>query len=50
MGKRSFKPWQNEHNSVKEAGEKSQKKRNAFKVDLKIPMKILFDQKTAQLL
>ena len=37
--KRSFKPNQNEHNSVKDTGERSQKQRD---IDLKISMKILF--------
>ena len=36
--KRSFKPYQNEHNSVKDTGEKSKKPRDK---DLKISMKIL---------
>ena len=38
-GKRSFKPYQNEHNSVKDTGERSKKPRD---IDLKISMKILF--------
>ena len=37
--KRSFKPYQNEHNSVKDTGERSKKPRDN---DLKISMKILF--------
>ena len=37
--KRSFKPYQNEHNSVKDTGERSKKPRD---IDLKISMKILF--------
>ena len=37
--KRSFKPYQNEHNSVKDTGEKGKKPCN---IDLKISMKILF--------
>ena len=37
--KRSFKPYQNEHNSVKDTGERSKKPRDK---DLKISMKILF--------
>ena len=37
--KRSFKPYQNEHNSVKDTGETSKKPRD---IDLKISMKILF--------
>ena len=35
--KRSFKPYQNEHNSVKDTGETSKKPRD---IDLKISMKI----------
>ena len=37
--KRSFKPYQNEHNSVKDTGERSKKPHDK---DLKISMKILF--------
>ena len=37
--KRSFKPYQKEHNSVKDTGERSKKPRDN---DLKISMKILF--------
>ena len=37
--KRSFKPYQNEHNSVKDTGERSKK---PCDIDLKISMKILF--------
>ena len=37
--KRSFKQYQNEHNSVKKNGEKGKKPGN---IDLKISMKILF--------
>ena len=37
--KRSFKPYQNEHNSVKDTGEKGKTPRN---IDLKISLKILF--------
>ena len=37
--KRSFKPYQNEHNSFKDTGERSKKQRD---IDLKISMKILF--------
>ena len=37
--KRSFKPYQNDHNSVKDTGEKGKKPCN---IDLKISMKILF--------
>ena len=37
--KRSFKPYKNEHNSVKYTGERSKKPRD---IDLKISMKILF--------
>ena len=37
--KRSFKPYQKEHNSVKDTGERSKKPRD---IDLKISMKILF--------
>ena len=37
--KRSFKPYQNEHNSVKDTGERGKKPCN---IDLKISMKILF--------
>ena len=37
--KRSFKPYQNELNSVKDTGEKEKKKCN---IDQKISMKILF--------
>ena len=36
---RSFKPYQNEHNSVKDTREKGKKSRN---IDPKIAMKILF--------
>ena len=39
MGKRYFKPYRNEHDSVKEAVVKRPKK---YKVDPKIPMQILF--------
>ena len=38
--KRSFKPYQNEHNSVKDTGEKGKKK--TCNIDLKISMKIMF--------
>ena len=37
--KRSFKSYQNEHNSVKDTGEKGKKPCN---IDLKISLKILF--------
>ena len=37
--KRSFKPYQNEHDSDKDTGKKGKKPRN---IDLKISMKILF--------
>ena len=37
--KRSFKPYQNEHNLVKDTGERGKKPRN---IDLKISMKIFF--------
>jgi len=37
--KRSFNPYQNEHNSVKDTGERSKKPRD---IDLKISMKIFF--------
>ena len=37
--KRSFKPYQNEHDSVKEAGEMGKK---ACNIDPKITMKIFF--------
>ena len=37
--KRSYKPYQNEHNSVKDTGAKGKKPCN---MDLKISMKILF--------
>ena len=37
--KRSFKPYKNEHNSVKDTGEKGKK---SCDIDLKIAMKILF--------
>ena len=39
--KRSFKPYQNEHNSVKDTREKGKKKKTC-NIDLKISMKILF--------
>ena len=37
-----FKPYQNEHNSVKEAKERGEKKKKTWQVGPKIPMKILF--------
>ena len=40
--KRSFKPYQNKLNSVKDTGEKGKKKKKTSNVNQKISMKILF--------